>query len=251
MIGPEFALTGRRALVTGAGRGLGLAMAWGLARAGAHVWLNGRTAEPLIRAAEAMQGERLSAEAAPFDVTDTRAVAAFFDRGDPPDVLVNNATHRDRRPTAELPVKAVARLVEVNAFAAYDLTRRALPGMIAAGGGAVVNIASIAGPRAGVGDPGYTAAKGAIEALTRSHAVELGCHGIRVNAIAPGFFATEANARWSEDPAVTSMLESRAAIPRWGQPDEIVGACIFLCSPAASYVTGHVLVVDGGLSVRM
>ncbi|MEL6216967.1 MAG: SDR family oxidoreductase [Pseudomonadota bacterium] len=247
----NFSLAGRRALVTGAGRGLGLAMARALAMAGAHVWLNGRTPGPLEAAAEALRSSGHSAAPAPFDVTDSDAVEAWFDRSDPPDLLVNNATLRDRRPTSELSVDAVARLVEVNALAAYDLTRRALPGMIAAGGGAIVNIASIAGPRAGVGDPGYTLAKGGIEALTRSHAVELGRHGIRVNAIAPGFFATEANARWVEDLAVTEMLETRAAIPRWGKPEEIAGACVFLCSPAASYVTGHVLTVDGGLSVRM
>lgn len=246
-----FDLSGRRALITGAGRGLGLSMARALAAAGAKVWLNGRTPEPLETAVEALRADGLSAEIAPFDVTDSAAVAAWFERDDPPDILVNNATLRDRRPTPELPVEAVARLVEVNTLAAYDLTRRAIPGMIAAGGGSVVNIASIAGPRAGVGDPGYTLAKGGIEALTRSHAVELGQHGIRVNAIAPGFFATEANERWVQNPDVTAMLSSRAAIPRWGRPEEIAGACVFLCSEAASYVTGHVLVVDGGLSVRM
>ncbi|GMG81217.1 SDR family oxidoreductase [Paralimibaculum aggregatum] len=253
----RFSLAGRRALVTGAGRGLGLAIARALAEAGAAVWLNGRAAAPLEAAAAALRAEGRRAAAAAFDVTDETAAAAWFAAHAPgsedpgPDILVNNATLRDRRPTAALEPAAVRHLVEVNALAAYALTRLALPGMQAAGGGAVINVTSIAGPRAGDGDPGYTLAKGALDALTRSHAVELGRHGIRVNAIAPGFMATEANAAWVADDGVTGMLKARSPLGRWGAPEEIAGAAVFLASPAASYVTGAVLVVDGGLSVRM
>ncbi|MEO0820676.1 MAG: SDR family oxidoreductase [Pseudomonadota bacterium] len=245
-----FSLAGRRALVTGATRGLGLAMARAMAEAGATVWVNGRTAERCGDAAGALTAEGLHAAPAPFDVTDEAAVARWFAAApDAPDILVNNATARDRRATADLPTADVASLVAVNALAAYSLTRHAAPGM-AATGGAVVNITSIAGPRARPGDAGYTLAKGALEALTRSHAVEFG-PAIRVNAIAPGFMATEANAALIEDAAVLAVLETRAAIPRWGRPEEVAGAAVFLASPAASYITGHVLVVDGGLSVRM
>ena len=158
---------------------------------------------------------------------------------------------RDRRSTLDLPVEDLGTLLAVNATAAYALTRAVIPGMAASGGGSIINITSIAGPRARPGDAGYTMAKGALDALTRSHAVEFGREGIRVNAVAPGFMATEANEAWLDDAVVKNMLEERAAIPRWGRPEEVAGAAVYLASPAASYVNGHVLVVDGGLSVRM
>lgn len=245
----RFSLAGHRALITGAGRGLGLAIARAMGEAGAAVVLNGRDAATLDVAAATLRTAGIEAETAPFDVTETAAIERFAATAPPIDILVNNATRRDRRATPDLPVAAVEELVRVNATAAYALTRALVAGMRA--GGSIINVTSIAGPRARAGDPGYTLAKGALEALTRSHAIEFGAAGIRVNAIAPGFMATEANADFLDDPAVTAFLESRAAIPRWGRPAEVAGAAVFLASPAATYVTGHVLVVDGGLSVRM
>lgn len=243
-------LTGRCALVTGGGRGLGLEIARALAAAGAEVFINGRSAAPLaVRAAE-MRKQGLKVQSAPFDITDERAREKWF-AGHEVDILVNNATARDRRPTPELPVEAVQELLEVNALAAYRLTQLALPGMLAVGLGAVVNMCSIAGPRAGARDPGYTMAKGALEALTRAQAVELGGQGIRVNGVAPGFFATEANAHLVGDPDTEAYLASRVPMGRWAEPQEVAGAVLFLCSDAASYVNGHVLVVDGGMSIKM
>lgn len=248
----NFSLVGRRALVTGAGRGLGLAIAQALSAAGAHVFLNGRHSGPLRAAAAAIRGAGFAAEAAPFDVTDDAQITDWFEgiRADL-DILVNNATLRARRPTPDLDMATVRELLNVNTLAAFRLTQMAVPAMLDRGKGAIVNVTSIAGPLAGPSDAGYTLAKGALDAMTRAHAVEFGGRGVRVNAIAPGFFATEANAEWVDDPALQQFLETRSPYRRWARPAEIAGAAVFLCSDAASYVNGHTLVVDAGMSVKM
>ena len=248
---PDFSLSGRRALVTGAGRGLGRAMAEGLASVGAEIWLNGRTPGPLEETVEAIRAAGHLAHAAPFDVTDETAVAKWFANAPPLDILINNATMRARSETLSLDLATVQRLLDVNTLAAFRLTQLALPGMLARGKGSVVNVTSIAGPLAGAADAGYTLAKGALDAMTRSHAVEFGGRGVRVNAIAPGFFATEANADWVENAEVQAFLDVRSPFKRWASPHEIAGAAVFLCSDAASYINGHTLVVDAGMSVKM
>ena len=238
-------------MVTGAGRGLGLAIAQGLASAGAEVWLSGRTPEPLEAGAQAIRDAGHSAHAAPLDVTDDAAVRGFVERTPDIDILVNNATMRARSATSDLDLSTVQALLEVNTLAAYRLTQLLTPAMLAKGRGAIVNVTSIAGPLAGAADAGYTLAKGALDAMTRSHAVEFGGRGVRVNAIAPGFFATEANDDWVDNPDVQSFLDTRSPYKRWAAPHEIAGAAVFLCSDAASYVNGHTLVVDAGMSVKM
>lgn len=248
---PDFSLNGRRALVTGAGRGLGRAMAEGLASAGAEVWLAGRTLEPLRKAAEAIQAAGFLGHPCPLDVTDDDAVRAWFADGPDLDILINNATMRARGPTSDLDISTVQQLLEVNTLAAFRLTQLVVPNMLAKGKGAIVNVTSIAGPLAGAADAGYTLAKGALDAMTRSHAVEFGGRGVRVNAIAPGFFATEANADWVDNEDVQEFLDVRSPYKRWADPHEIAGAAVFLCSDAASYINGHTLVVDAGMSVKM
>lgn len=245
-----FDLTGRVALVTGAGRGLGREIALGLAHHGATVVLNGREREPLEDVAEMVRALGGTAAPLPFDVADTAAVADAVDQVEASwgrlDILVNNVGLRDRRPLGALDAQAFRDLLDANLVGAFALAQAAARPMEAADSGAIVNVTSIAGPIARAGDSIYTAAKGGLDALTRALAAELGPDGIRVNAVAPGYFATEANAEAVRNPEVASWLGARTSLGRWGRPEEIAGAVVFLCSDAASYVTGVTLPVDGG-----
>ena len=240
----EGSLEGRIALVTGAARGLGFAIAQRLVRAGASVWLNGRDRAALGDAADRIGGD---ARVLAFDIGDDYATAAAFETlaEDGLDILVNNVGQRDRRSLAQLRREDMAAMLATNLVAPFDLARRAVPLMEARGYGRIVNITSIAAEIAR-GDILYTASKGGLAALTRAFAAELGGTGITVNAVAPGYFATEANEEMSTDPGIAQHLERRTSLGRWGDPGEIGGAVAFLASPEASYITGHTLAVDGG-----
>jgi len=240
----EGSLEGRIALVTGAARGLGFAIAQRLVRAGASVWLNGRDRAALDEAADRIGSD---ARVLAFDIGDDDATAAAFETlaEDGLDILVNNVGQRDRRSLAQLRREDMAAMLATNLVAPFDLARRAVPLMEARGYGRIVNITSIAAEIAR-GDILYTASKGGLAALTRAFAAELGGTGITVNAVAPGYFATEANEEMSTDPGIAQHLERRTSLGRWGDPGEIGGAVAFLASPEASYITGHTLAVDGG-----
>ncbi len=251
-VGGLFSLVGRTALVTGASRGLGLCMAQALAAQGASVWLNGRDAATLASAVAAVQATAhpsAQVRALLFDVTDAPAThAALAHMGHVSgslDILINNAGLRDRRPLQELDPPALRRMLESHVVAPFELCRAAVR-LMPQPGGRIVNITSIAGPIARAGDAAYTTAKGGLAALTRALAAELGPLGIAVNGVAPGYFATEANAAMASNPEVAQWLQARTAMGRWGQPHEIAGAVLLLASPAASYITGQVLAVDGG-----
>jgi gluconate 5-dehydrogenase len=252
MTPPLFSLDGKLALVTGAARGLGLAMATSLARAGAEVLLNGRDAARLAPALEAIRAQGLKAAPLIFDVVDEAAAERAFagierDHGRL-DILVSNVGLRNRRPIGELSRADMREMLEVNLTAPFVLAKRAASLMLPRRWGRLIMVTSIAGPLSRSGDAAYTAAKGGLAALTRALAAEYGPRGITANAISPGFFATETNAYRVADPKVQDFIERRVPLQRWGQPHEIGGAAVFLASEEASYVNGHVLTVDGGVS---
>lgn len=243
----KFRLDGRTALVTGSGRGLGWEMAKGLAEAGARVLLHGRSLERLAPRLAELHAAGRAADAVAFEMADRAAMAASLSKAGPIDILIHNVGERDRRPFTEIAPDEFARLVDTDLSAGQALIRLAVPGMAQRGWGRLILVTSIAAELAAPGASSYIAAKAGLAALARALAAEFAAQGITSNAISPGFFATETNEALIASPA-GGRMRLRCPARRWAEPWEIVGAAVFLASPAAAYVNGHTLTVDGGVS---
>jgi gluconate 5-dehydrogenase len=250
-----FDLTGKVALVTGASRGLGWAMAQSLAECGAHVLLNARDQDAVKARADELGSKGLSGEAVPFDVTDHAAGAATVQAAHKKhgrfDILIANAGIQHRQPITEFESTDFERVIATNLTGVWALAREASKLMIPAKRGRIVMTGSITGFLGRPTISAYIASKGAVHALARQLAVELAPHNITVNAIAPGYFATEMNTALISDEAFNGWVCGRTPAGRWGELREIGPAAVFLASDEASFVNGHVLVVDGAFSVAM
>jgi gluconate 5-dehydrogenase len=248
----NFELSNRIALVTGSSRGIGWAIAQGMAAAGARVLLHGRNTDALkARAAELGPNAGTLA----FDVTDAAAVTAAFcwieaEHGRV-DIVVNNAGIIPRKPLLETTDEDWQAVIDSNLTAYFRVAREAARLMVPRKSGRIIMVSSIMGLLARPTIPGYVTAKAGLHGMTRAMAVELAPHGITVNAIAPGFVPTDATATLHADTKFNEWIATRAPMGRWCEPSEVAGPAVFLASDAASYVTGHVLVVDGGLTAAL
>ena len=243
----KFRLDGRTALVTGSARGLGWEMAKGLAEAGARVLLHGRSHERLAPRLAELRAAGRATDGVVFEIADRTAMRLALAGAGPIDILIHNVGERDRRSFADIEADDFARLVDTDLSAGQALIRLVVPGMVERGWGRLILVTSIAATLAAPGASSYIAAKAGLEALSRALAAELGDRGITSNAVSPGFFATETNEALIASTAGERM-RLRCPARRWADPSEIAGAAIFLASPAASYVNGHTLTVDGGVT---
>ncbi len=247
-----FDLSGRTALITGSSKGIGLALAQALASAGARVVLNARNADALAQARQLLMAQGFDAHAAAFDVTDADAVEAGVARVEADigaiDILVNNAGMQHRGPFAEFPTDAWHKITTTNIDSVFFVGRAVAQRMIPRKAGKIINVCSV---QSELGRPGiapYAATKGAVKMLTKGMAIDLGKHGIQVNGLGPGYFKTELTQSLVADEAFSAWLSNRTPAGRWGEVQELGGAAIFLASAASSFVSGHILYVDGGIT---
>ena len=249
-----FDLTGQTALVTGSSMGIGYALAKGLAQAGAHIVLNARDSDRLQKAADALRKTGATVDTLVFDVTDAAAVRAAIDGYEATraiSILINNAGMQHRGPLEDFEVDAFDRLMRTNVNSAFYVGQAVGRHMISRNAGRIINIASVQTALARPGIAPYTASKGAIANLTKGMATDWAKHGLNCNAIAPGYFDTPLNAALVADPTFSEWLEKRTPAGRWGKVEELVGAAIFLSSPASSFVNGQTIFVDGGITASL
>lgn len=250
-----FSLQGRRALITGSSQGIGFALAKGLAAAGAEIVLNGRDTGKLEKAAQELRESGATVQQLAFDATDHDKVRAAVDgfEGETGaiDILINNAGMQHRTELENFPADAFERLLQTNIASVFHVGQAVARHMIGRGAGKMINIASVQSALARPGIAPYTATKGAVANLTKGMATDWAKHGLQCNAIAPGYFDTPLNAALVADPEFSAWLEKRTPAGRWGQVEELVGAAVFLSSDASSFVNGHTLYVDGGITASL
>jgi gluconate 5-dehydrogenase len=247
----SFSLHGRRALISGSGQGIGLTLARGLGAAGAELILNDVNADRLNDAVAALKAEGLGVSGRCFDVTKAEqigaAVADLEREGNPIDILINNAGIHERAPLETMSVETWRTVIDVNLTSAFLVTRAIVPGMIQRGRGKIINICSLNSEisRPTIGN--YAAAKGGLKMLTRAMAVEWARHNVQVNGLGPGYIRTAMTGPLTVDPEFNRYLCARTPAGRWGEPSELIGAAVFLSSPASDFINGQILYVDGGL----
>ncbi|MBC7518244.1 MAG: SDR family oxidoreductase [Microbacteriaceae bacterium] len=248
-----FDLSGRVALVTGSSRGIGLTLARGLAQAGARVVVHGRNPDSIELARQSVgKGFATEVDIARFDVTDPEAVDDGISRIEaeigPIEILVNNAGIQRRAPFADFLISDWNDLVASNLTSTFLVSQRVARSMIAAGSGKIVNIGSVQSQLGRPGIAAYAATKGGVAMLTKGMCADLAPRGIQVNAIAPGYFATELTEALVNDPVFSDWVRSRTPAGRWGNTEDLVGALVFLSSNASNFVNGQILYVDGGMT---
>lgn len=250
-----FDLTGKRALITGSSRGIGFALAKGLAGAGAELLINGRDKEALGNAAKDLADEGAKVTALAFDVTNPESVNEAIDHAEseigPIDILINNAGMQHRTPLEDFPPEKFDQLIKTNVNSVFYVGQAVAKHMIKRKTGRIINICSVMSMLARPGIAPYTASKGAVANLTKGMATDWAIHGLNINGIAPGYFKTELNAALVADKTFSAWLEKRTPMGRWADMEELVGTAIYLSSRASSFVNGHVIYVDGGITASV
>jgi len=244
----QFSLSGKKALVTGSSKGIGASIAQALAHAGADIVLVGRTAESLEATKTAIVNVGRKVEIILCDVSSADAINEAFSDIDTfkVDILINNAGSISRAPAAEAQMEEWNRIIDTNLNSVFQISQACGCAMIAQGSGTIINIASLLSFQGGFNVPAYTASKHGVAGVTKALANEWGSRGVTVNAIAPGYISTDNTAALRADVDRNASILARIPIGRWGNPDDIASVAVFLASPAARYINGEVLTVDGG-----